>query len=100
YGNEGPFVFHSKNAEGDAGGRGFALVADDNRTKPTSTDLVALKVNRVLSGAGRVKKKSGGVSGSLTEMALPDVVQILFHGRKSGKLHLAADRRPGEALSP
>ena len=85
-------------AEGDAVGRGFELGADDFITKPASPDLVALKVNRVLSGAGRVKKKSGGVSGSLTEMALPDVVQILFHGRKSGKLSIAADGRRGEIL--
>lgn len=97
-GNEVPFVFHSKNAEGDAVQRGFELGADDFITKPVSPDLVALKVTRVLDGAARVKKKSGGVSGSLTEMALPDVVQILFHGRKSGKLSVAADGRRGEIL--
>lgn len=95
-GNEVPFIFHSKNAEGDAVQRGFDLGADDFITKPASPDLVALKVTRVLDGAGRVKKKSGGVSGSLTEMALPDVVQILFHGRKSGKLSVSADGRRGE----
>ena len=93
-GNEVPFMFHSKNAEGDAVQRGFDLGADDFITKPTSPDLVALKVTRVLDGAGRVKRKSGGVSGSLTEMALPDVVQILFHGRKSGKLSVSADGTP------
>jgi response regulator RpfG family c-di-GMP phosphodiesterase len=95
-GNEVPFIFHSKNAEGDAVQRGFDLGADDFITKPASPDLVALKVTRVLDGAGRVKKKSGGVSGSLTEMALPDVVQILFHGRKSGKLSVSADGKRGE----
>jgi len=95
-GNEVPFVFHSKNSEGDTVQRGFELGADDFITKPASPDLVALKVNRVLSGAGRAKKKSGGVSGSLTEMALPDVVQILFHGRKSGKLSVSAEGKRGE----
>jgi hypothetical protein len=29
-----------------------------------------------------------GVSGSLTEMGIPDLVQILFYGRKSGALRL------------
>jgi putative nucleotidyltransferase with HDIG domain len=95
-GNTVPFIFHSKNAEGDAVQRGFDLGADDFITKPASPDLVALKVTRVLDGAGRVKKKSGGVSGSLTEMALPDVVQILFHGRKSGKLSVSAEGKRGE----
>ena len=97
-GNEVAFIFHSKNAEGDAVQRGFDLGADDFITKPTSPDLVALKVTRVLDGKGKVKRKSGGVSGSLTEMALPDVVQILFHGRKSGKLSVSADGRRGEIL--
>jgi response regulator RpfG family c-di-GMP phosphodiesterase len=97
-GNEVPFVFHSKNAEGDAVQRGFDLGADDFITKPASPDLVALKVMRVLDGAGRAKKKTGGVSGSLTEMALPDVVQILFHGRKSGKLSVSADGKRGDIL--
>jgi response regulator RpfG family c-di-GMP phosphodiesterase len=97
-GNETPFIFHSKSAEGDAVQRGFELGADDFITKPASPDLVALKVSRALDGAGRRKKKTGGVSGSLSEMALPDVVQILFHGRKSGKLTIAADGRRGEIL--
>ena len=76
----------------------FRSGADDFITKPASPDLVALKVTRVLDGAGRAKRKSGGVSGSLTEMALPDVVQILFHGRKSGKLTIAAEGKRGEIL--
>jgi len=97
-GNETPFIFHSKSAEGDAVQRGFELGADDFITKPASPDLVALKVTRALDGAGRRKKKTGGVSGSLSEMALPDVVQILFHGRKSGKLTISADGRRGEIL--
>lgn len=97
-GNEVPFIFHSKQADSDVVQRGFELGADDFITKPASPDLVALKVSRVLSGAGKVKKKSGGVSGSLTEMALPDVVQILFHGRKSGKLGITAQGRRGEIL--
>jgi response regulator RpfG family c-di-GMP phosphodiesterase len=97
-GNETPFIFHSKSAEGDAVQRGFELGADDFITKPASPDLVALKVTRALDGAGRKKKKTGGVSGSLSEMALPDVVQILFHGRKSGKLSISAEGRRGEIL--
>jgi DNA-binding response OmpR family regulator len=97
-GHEVPFIFHSKNAEGDSVQRGFDLGADDFITKPASPDLVALKVTRVLDGAKRAKRKSGGVSGSLTEMALPDVVQILYHGRKSGKLAITAEGKHGEIL--
>jgi response regulator RpfG family c-di-GMP phosphodiesterase len=97
-GQEVPFIFHTKSAEGDVVQRGFELGADDFITKPASPELVALKVSRVLDAAGRRKKKTGGVSGSLSEMGLPDVVQILFHGRKSGKLTIAADGKKGEIL--
>lgn len=96
-GNGVPFVFLSKAAESDIVQRAFDLGADEFISKPASPDVVALKINRVLDG-GRKKKKSGGVSGSLTEMALPDVVQILFHGRKSGRLTIAAGGKRGEIL--
>ena len=96
-GNSVPFVFLSKQAESDTVQRAFDLGADEFITKPASPDVVALKINRVLDGSGR-RKKSGGVSGSLTEMALPDVVQILFHGRKSGRLTLSSSGKKGEIL--
>jgi response regulator RpfG family c-di-GMP phosphodiesterase len=94
-GNDVPFVFLSHKAESELVQRGFELGADDFITKPASPEVVALKVNRVLQGGGR-KRKTGGVSGSLTEMSLPDVVQILFHGRKSGKLAISSEGKRGE----
>ncbi len=94
-GNEVPFVFLSSKDESEVVQRGFELGADDFINKPASPDVVALKVSRVLDGAGR-KRKTGGVNGSLTEMALPDVVQILFHGRKSGKLAISGEGKRGE----
>jgi putative nucleotidyltransferase with HDIG domain len=96
-GNEVPLIFYSKNVDGDVVQRGFALGADDFITKPASADLLALKVTRVLDGARRAKRKTG-VNGSLTEMSLPDVVQILCHGRKSGKLTISAQGKQGEIL--
>ncbi|HET8938191.1 MAG TPA: HD domain-containing phosphohydrolase, partial [Polyangiales bacterium] len=95
-GNEVPFVFLSQKDESDIAKRSFELGAGDFITKPASPDVVALKVNRVLDGGAARKRKPGGVSGSLTEMALPDMVQILFHGRKSGLLVIHADDKRGE----
>ncbi|MEY4583344.1 MAG: hypothetical protein RL701_8047 [Pseudomonadota bacterium] len=96
-GNQVPFVFLSQKDESDIAKRSFELGAGDFITKPASPDVVALKVNRVLDGAAaQRKRKPGGVSGSLTEMALPDMVQILFHGRKSGKLVIHSDGKRGE----
>ena len=36
------------------------------------------------------------MSGSLAEMALPDMVQILFHGRKTCALRIQAKKGSGE----
>ncbi|MET0390306.1 MAG: HD domain-containing phosphohydrolase [Polyangiales bacterium] len=94
-GNEVPFVFLSQKDESDIAKRSFELGAGDFITKPASPDVVALKVNRVLDSGAR-KRKPGGVSGSLSEMALPDMVQILFHGRKSGKLVIRSEGKRGE----
>jgi CheY-like chemotaxis protein len=96
-GNEVPFVFLSRKSEGNMVQRGLDLGAEDFITKPASPEVVALKVNRVLDSARRARRKKG-VSGSLSEMALPDVVQILFHGRKSGKLSITGDGKKGEIL--
>lgn len=97
-GSNTPFVFLSKVAEGDTVQRGFELGADEFIAKPASPDVVALKINRVLESGKKQKKRTGGVSGSLTEMALPDVVQILYHGRKSGRLSITASGKSGEIL--
>jgi response regulator RpfG family c-di-GMP phosphodiesterase len=95
-GNEVPFVFLSQKDESDIAKRSFELGAGDFITKPASPDVVALKVNRVLEGGAARRRKPGGVSGSLTEMALPDMVQILFHGRKSGLLVIHSEGKRGE----
>lgn len=98
-GNAVPFVFLSTVADSEAMQKGLDMGADEYFMKPASPDVVALKVNRLLeAGRARAKKRTGGVSGSLTEMALPDVVQILFHGRKSGRLSIDAAGKQGEIL--
>jgi hypothetical protein len=67
--------------------------------KPASPDVVAAKVRQILTQAqqqGTATKRSAGVSGTLREMALPDVVQILGNGRKTGRLSLEANNKKGE----
>lgn len=89
-----PFVFFSSRAGSSDVQTGFALGAQDYLVKPSSVDIVAAKIQKILddrSGAG-----AGGVSGSLTEMSLPDLVQILAHGRKTGQLKLRMGAQQGE----
>ena len=53
-----------------------------------SSGVKAGDIKREASGKGGSAK---GVSGSLREMGLPDMVQVLFHGRKTGKLTIKND---------
>jgi response regulator RpfG family c-di-GMP phosphodiesterase len=78
--------------------RAFSLGAQDYVVKPTSGDVLAGKLRRLAaaSPASRRPDVSSGVAGSLGDMALPDLVQILGHGRKSGRLKLSSEGRDGE----
>jgi hypothetical protein len=68
---------------------------DDYVTKPLSADLFVTKLKQVIERSAR-RKGSRGVSGSLQEMGLPDIVQVLWHGRKSGSLKIRSAEGNGE----
>lgn len=84
------FVFVTHRADRESVSRGFELGAADYLVKPASPELIAAKLEQVVASAARAR---GGVSGSLTEMSLPDVVQILSNGRKTGRLQLVGAKR-------
>lgn len=88
-------IFLTRRADREAVARGFALGAVDYLVKPTSAEVVATKAAQALKAA-RTPKGGAGVSGSLKEMALPDVVQILANGRKTGRLRIAGGEQQGE----
>jgi response regulator RpfG family c-di-GMP phosphodiesterase len=89
-----PLVFYSSRAASADVQTGFGLGAKDYLVKPSSVDIVAAKIQKILDE--RPGRESGGVSGSLTEMSLPDLVQILAHGRKTGQLKLRMGPHQGE----
>jgi response regulator RpfG family c-di-GMP phosphodiesterase len=78
--------------------RAFDLGVDDFVLKPVSTDIFAAKLRQLIerraqsSGGGAAR----GVSGSLTEMSLPDMIQILWHGRKTCALRINEGASSGE----
>ena len=75
--------------------RGLELGAADYVVKPASAAVVVAKASRVIADS-RTKKPGGrGVSGSLQEMALPDVIQILGNGRKGGRLKVRSGTLQG-----
>ena len=64
--------------------------------KPAVTEVLVAKMKKALEKRAATTTTARGVSGSLTEMALPDLVQILWHGRKSGALRIRLGSESGE----
>lgn len=75
--------------------RAFELGADDFLTKPISSDLLVTKLAQVLARQG-AQSSGRGASGSLEEMGLVEIVQVLWHGRKTGALRLSGPGGSGE----
>jgi response regulator RpfG family c-di-GMP phosphodiesterase len=75
--------------------RAFDLGVADFLTKPVSADLFVAKAKQILERQATAKG-ARGVTGSLQEMGLPEIVQILFHGRKTGRLRIRSKTDAGE----
>lgn len=95
WGKSVPWVFLTGRAGGGDAQRAFAAGAADYVTKPYSADLLVTKLKQILERESAAQG-GRGVSGSLTEMSLPDMVQVLFHGKKSGALKIRSAGRSGE----
>ena len=90
-----PLMFVTSERAQTSVNRGLELGAADYVVKPASAAVVVAKASRVIADS-RAKKPGGrGVSGSLQEMALPDVIQILGNGRKSGLLKVRSGTLQG-----
>ena len=89
-GHEVPFLFLARRANRESVTRGIELGAVDYVVKPALPDVVVAKVKKALADDSRPAVANRGFSGSLAEMGLPDVVQILSNGRKSGRLSIRA----------
>jgi response regulator RpfG family c-di-GMP phosphodiesterase len=88
-----PFCFVTRASDTATIDRAFALGAADFVVKPTSGDVLAAKLRRL--GAPN-RQPAQGIAGSLAQMGLPELAQILGHGRKSGRLTLESGTRRGE----
>jgi response regulator RpfG family c-di-GMP phosphodiesterase len=93
-----PLMFVTSERAQSSVNRGLELGAADYVVKPASAGVVVAKASRVIADS-RTKKPGGrGVSGSLQEMALPDLIQILGNGRKSGLLRVQSGTLRGELM--
>jgi response regulator RpfG family c-di-GMP phosphodiesterase len=89
-----PFVFFSDEADSATVARALEAGAVDYLFKPLASQVVVAKLRRLLEQSQGARQPRG-VTGSLQEMALPELVQILHQGRKSGLLQLDSGGQQG-----
>ena len=95
WGKEAVWVILTAKTDRQTAQSAFDLKVDDFVSKPASGDILAAKLRQLIER--RAAKEGGrGVSGSLAEMGLPDMVQILWHGRKTCALKINARGMAGE----
>jgi DNA-binding response OmpR family regulator len=95
WGKHLPWVIVTSRASAADAKRAFDLGVADFVAKPIATDLFVTKLRQIMEREAR-SRAPRGVSGSLTEMGLPEIVQVLWHGRKSGSLKISAGSDLGE----
>jgi response regulator RpfG family c-di-GMP phosphodiesterase len=89
--NDVPFVFLSRNDDSASVDKSFKLGAQDFIPKPIKVDILGAKVNTMmkrLKAQQKAAPAAAGVSGQLSEMDIPAIVQILGAGRKTGRITL------------
>jgi response regulator RpfG family c-di-GMP phosphodiesterase len=95
WGKDMPWVIYTVRQERAVAQRAFDLGVLDYVNKPANADVLVAKLKALLAQRAS-SRASRGVSGSLTEMSLPDMVQVLFHARKTGNLRIRARDGNGE----
>jgi DNA-binding response OmpR family regulator len=95
WGQKLPWVVVTGRSGRNEAQKAFDLGAADYLAKPVSADLLVAKLRQIIEREAQ-RGAARGVSGSLLEMGLPDMVQVLWHGRKSGSLKIRSGSNSGE----
>ena len=93
-----PLMFVTSDRAQSSVNRGLELGAADYVVKPTSAAVIAAKAGRMIANSRTQKPGGRGVSGSLQEMALPDLIQMIANGRKNGILKVRNGASQGELM--
>jgi response regulator RpfG family c-di-GMP phosphodiesterase len=93
WGKDLPWVILAVSKNRGEAQKAFDLGVLDFISKPAQSDVVLAKLRSLLDNRS---KGSRGVAGSLSEMSLGEVLQILTHGRKSGRLEIRTRVELGE----
>ncbi len=89
-----PWMVYTRRTSHADAQRAFELGVLDFASKLSQESLLVAKVRALLDGRG-AQRSSRGVTGSIREMSLPDIVQVLTSGRKSGSLGIRAGAESG-----
>jgi response regulator RpfG family c-di-GMP phosphodiesterase len=93
------WVLVAARADREVINHGSELGVKDFMQKPVNAEIAVAKLKNIVEQGRTEQKAAGGgrgVSGSLTEMGLPEIVQILAQGRKSGALRIRNGSDSGE----
>jgi response regulator RpfG family c-di-GMP phosphodiesterase len=88
-------VFVAKRHDRATVNKGLELGAVDYVAKPVLPEVVVSKAMQAVEAAKR-KRQGGGLSGSIRDMGLPEVIQVLGQTRKTGVLRISHGTRGGE----
>jgi response regulator RpfG family c-di-GMP phosphodiesterase len=94
WGKDVPWVIHTRKQGRAEAQKAFELGAIDFVAKGSSTDVFVAKLKATLDS--RAKARPGGVSGNLADVGLPDLVNVLWQGRKTGRLRIKNGNDIGE----
>jgi len=95
WGAELPWLIVTRRQGRDDAQKSFELSVVDYIVKPAVPELLVTKLKKALEKKASTTA-ARGTSGSLSEMSLPDLVQVLWHGRKSGALRVRRAPDAGE----
>ena len=94
-GKDLPWVIYTRRQEREAAQKAFELGVLDFMAKPAATDVLVAKLKAMLDQRATTRGNRG-VAGSLKEMGLPDMIQVLSQGRKTGNLKIRSRGESGE----
>jgi len=95
WGKDVAWVMHTKRQGRAEASKAFEHGVIDFVSKPTAVDVLVAKLKARLDRS-RSQKGQQGLSGSLAELGLPDLVTALSNGRKTGALKITSATVSGE----
>ncbi len=95
WGAQVPWIVHARAADKASVQRAFELGATDFVAKPAEADMLIAKMKALLD-LRSASKIPAAVSGALSEMGLADLIQVMWHSKKTGCLSVHTNSGEGE----